>query len=109
MPGFGISFSFEKGEVQRVDKTLGLTFLGQWLPIMIREGFVGDKNSLTYEGTGIFEVEIGEHKSWVEGEHQGELITQIHSMLELVHVEEDERSLKNLKIRKLRRSWRGSE
>ncbi len=87
MPGFGVSFSFEKGDVQAVHKTLGLIFLGQWLPMKIREGFVEDKKSVTYKGTGSLEVEIGFHQSWVEGEHQGELVTQIRSMLEAVHVE----------------------
>jgi hypothetical protein len=87
MPGFGISFSYQKGDVQRVDKTLGLTFLGHWLPIKIREGYVEDKNSKTYEGTGLLGVEIGGQQRWVEGGHQGELVNQIHSMLESVHVE----------------------
>jgi hypothetical protein len=87
MPGYGVSFSFDKSDVQAVNKTLGLIFLGQWFPIMIKERFVEDKNSATFKGTGVLVVEIGEHKSWVDGESQGELITQIHLMLEGVHVE----------------------
>jgi hypothetical protein len=87
MPGYGISFSYQKGDLQRVDRTLGLTFLGHWLPIKIREGYVEDKNSTTYKGTGSLGVEIGQDQRWEEGEHKGELVKQIHSMLESVHVE----------------------
>jgi hypothetical protein len=87
MPGYGISFSYHKGDIQRVDKTLGLTFLGHWLPMKIREGYVEDKDLRTYEGTGLLGVEIGEQQRWEEGEHKGELVTHIPSMLESVHVE----------------------
>jgi hypothetical protein len=110
MPGYGISFSYQKGDVQRVNKTLGLTFLGHWFPIKIREGYVEEKDSETYEGTGLLGVEIGEDQRWVEGEHPGELVTQIHSMLELVHIEggkmflqgsEDKRAAEKLERQRL--------
>jgi hypothetical protein len=110
MPGYGISFSYQKGDVQRVNKTLGLTFLGHWLPMKIREGYVEDKNSTAYEGTGLLGVEIGEDQRWVEGEHPGGLVTQIHSMLESVHVEggkmfwqglEDKRAAEKLERQRL--------
>jgi hypothetical protein len=110
MPGYGISFSYQKGDLQRVDRTLGLTFLGYWLPIKIREGYVEDKNSTTYEGTGSLRVEIGGDQRWEEGEHKGELITQIPSMLESVHVEggkmfwqgfEDKRATEKLERQRL--------
>jgi hypothetical protein len=87
MPGFGVSFSVDKSDLQAVDKTLGLVFFGQWFPIMIREGYVEDKKTATFTGTGVLTVEIGEHKRWIESESQGDLITQIHLMLEGVHVE----------------------
>jgi hypothetical protein len=87
MPGYGISFSPQKGDVQAVHKTLGTTFLGHWLPIGISEGYVGDKNSASYEGTGLLRIEIGENRRWDEAELPGDLASHIHSILEGIHQE----------------------
>jgi hypothetical protein len=87
MPGYGISFSPQKGDVQAVNKTLGTTFLGHWLPIEISEGYVGDKNSASYEGKGLLRIEIGENRRWDEAELLGDLASHIPSILEGIHQE----------------------
>jgi hypothetical protein len=86
MPSYGVSFSVDKSEPQSVDKTLGLLFLKQWFPIMIKEGYIADKKTATFNGAGFLTVEIGEHQSWAQSESAGDLTAQIPAMLEAVHV-----------------------
>lgn len=87
MPGYGISFSHQEGDVQAVHKTLGKTFLGHWLPIRISEAHAGDKNSTSYEGTRLLRIEIGENRRWDEAELSGDLASHIPSILEGIHQE----------------------
>jgi hypothetical protein len=85
--GYGLSFSPQKGELHAMSKTLGVIFLGHWLPIKISEGYVEDETTPPYKGTGLLRISIGENQRWEEGERVGELVTQIHSMLTWIHEE----------------------